>query len=115
MAILVTVNKLHKALQMRVEKTKLVVEPGVGRNSRLARPVYHQFNRIARLIGVEAGIIFPLLLEGRPAPGVPQKPPEIWYPIINLLITPQVQLSALARTDSPSTPQVAFKTSTSPR
>jgi hypothetical protein len=41
MTILVSVKKLRRALQMRVEKTKLVVEPSAGRNSRLARLVYH--------------------------------------------------------------------------
>ena len=41
MTILVSVKKLRRALQMRVEKTKLVVEPDTGRNSRLARLVYY--------------------------------------------------------------------------
>jgi hypothetical protein len=32
-------------LQMRVESTKLVVEPGAGRTGRLAKVAYHQFNK----------------------------------------------------------------------
>jgi hypothetical protein len=37
------ISSASNVLQTRVGKTKLVVEPGAGRNSRLARLVY-QFN-----------------------------------------------------------------------
>jgi len=37
------ISSASDALQMRVEKTRLMVEPGAGRNDRLARLVY-QFN-----------------------------------------------------------------------
>jgi hypothetical protein len=35
---------------MRVEKIKLVVEPGAGRNGSLAKLAYHQFNTIYQCI-----------------------------------------------------------------
>jgi hypothetical protein len=38
------VSSASDALQMRVESTKLVVEPGAGRTGKLARVAYHQFN-----------------------------------------------------------------------
>jgi hypothetical protein len=44
-AILVSlVSSASDVLQMRVESTKLVVEPGAGRTGKLARVAYHQFN-----------------------------------------------------------------------
>jgi hypothetical protein len=50
---------------MRVENTKLVVEPGAGRTGRLASVAYHQFNNEAQYS------LSPLIFSSKQVDGVP--------------------------------------------